>query len=373
MKYYIKKIIRFWVDYFCTCPFAIRLASLILWRVNVKGIRGGCSHNVLNEYVFVDFSKSNYIEKRFLDYFQLKPKNELMSLKHNLLQGMDELSHDTVDRFFKTYEIFTDINQYFADQNIFNSRCIYCVPLCAVLSEREKLDIERWNTKALTRERHNCYKLSYFTDDLYDTFIKKRSLAYIDSQYWQFNGHDVLDCGANIGQAALVFSELSGVRTIHSFEPARETFRTLVKTIKRNKKEGFIIPVNMATSNECGRIRLYSNNMNDEDTSVLSDTKKSYYEVEMITIDEYVRSHNLEVGIIKLDVEGAEYATILGATETIKKSKPILLISIYHTPKDFFEIKPYLEGLNLGYNFMIRQTQYRVYCEGYELLAYVTQ
>jgi hypothetical protein len=37
----------------------------------------------------------------------------------------------------------------------------------------------------------------------------------------------------------------------------------------------------------------------------------------------------------------------LGAEKTIKKDKPILLISVYHTGKDFFEIKPLLESWNL--------------------------
>jgi hypothetical protein len=39
----------------------------------------------------------------------------------------------------------------------------------------------------------------------------------------------------------------------------------------------------------------------------------------------------------------------------IIKYKPILLISIYHNKKDFFEIKPLIESWNLGYTFKIRK------------------
>jgi hypothetical protein len=56
-----------------------------------------------------------------------------------------------------------------------------------------------------------------------------------------------------------------------------------------------------------------------------------------------------------MDIEGLESAAIHGAAETIKKFKPVLLISIYHTPDDFFSIKPFIEDLNLGYRFLIRK------------------
>ena len=76
--------------------------------------------------------------------------------------------------------------------------------------------------------------------------------------------------------------------------------------------------------------------------------------IDVISIDEFVEKQQLEVGLIKLDIEGAEYDTILGAKETIMKQKPLLIISIYHTFKDFFEIKPLIESWGIGYKFEIR-------------------
>ena len=57
---------------------------------------------------------------------------------------------------------------------------------------------------------------------------------------------------------------------------------------------------------------------------------------------------------IKMDVEGAEYSLLKGATRIIKRDKPILLIAIYHKWDDIFKIQNYLTNLNLGYNFYIR-------------------
>lgn len=36
----------------------------------------------------------------------------------------------------------------------------------------------------------------------------------------------------------------------------------------------------------------------------------------------------------------------------------MLAISIYHSPEDFFLLKPYLESLNLGYRFMVRRSDF---------------
>ena len=47
---------------------------------------------------------------------------------------------------------------------------------------------------------------------------------------------------------------------------------------------------------------------------------------------------------------------IQGALETIKSQKPVLVIAIYHQPEEFYELKPFLEQLNLGYKFRMRRS-----------------
>lgn len=57
---------------------------------------------------------------------------------------------------------------------------------------------------------------------------------------------------------------------------------------------------------------------------------------------------------IKLDVEGAELKTLMGAAEMIKKYKPRLAISIYHKPSDIYEIPLLLMEYRPDYRFYIR-------------------
>ncbi len=73
------------------------------------------------------------------------------------------------------------------------------------------------------------------------------------------------------------------------------------------------------------------------------------------TLDRYEETHPMDVGLIKVDIEGAEQSFLRGARRTIEKYKPVLLMSIYHNADDFFNIKPMIESWNLGYKFRIHK------------------
>ena len=73
------------------------------------------------------------------------------------------------------------------------------------------------------------------------------------------------------------------------------------------------------------------------------------------TLDRYEETHPMDVGLIKVDIEGAEQSFLRGARRKIEKYKPVLLMSIYHNADDFFNIKPMIESWNLGYKFRIHK------------------
>lgn len=57
---------------------------------------------------------------------------------------------------------------------------------------------------------------------------------------------------------------------------------------------------------------------------------------------------------IKMDVEGSESSLLKGATKTIKRDRPFMMIAIYHKWDDLFKIQNYISKLKLGYKFYIR-------------------
>lgn len=77
--------------------------------------------------------------------------------------------------------------------------------------------------------------------------------------------------------------------------------------------------------------------------------------IETVSIDEAVG--DAPVTFIKLDVEGAELRTLMGAKNTIMRHRPRLAISIYHKPEDVFEIPDHILSLRDDYRLYIRHYQ----------------
>lgn len=73
------------------------------------------------------------------------------------------------------------------------------------------------------------------------------------------------------------------------------------------------------------------------------------------TLDNYVREKNLpRVDAIKLDVEGSELDVLKGAAMSIACWKPLLLISAYHKPDDFWTLMNFVKSVRSDYKFAMR-------------------
>jgi len=127
----------------------------------------------------------------------------------------------------------------------------------------------------------------------------------------------------------------------------------LLSTIKQNKLENIIIPINKCVSNK--KSYFYIDSRGGGSRIISSEDVNNKIKVESTTIDDFVDQNNIDVGIIKMDIEGHEYEAIQGAINTIKEHRPVLLISIYHRGKDFFEIKPLLEKHLDEYKYLVRK------------------
>ena len=66
-----------------------------------------------------------------------------------------------------------------------------------------------------------------------------------------------------------------------------------------------------------------------------------------------MKEKNIEVGFIKVDIEGEEQKFLEDTKNTIIKQRPYMVISIYHNESNFFDIKPIIESYNADYGFKI--------------------
>ena len=165
---------------------------------------------------------------------------------------------------------------------------------------------------------------------------------------------DIIDAGAYIGDSSLILSPLTQ-KKVYAFEPTPSSYEQLLKTIELNGVHN-IQPHQCALGDKNGIVSI---SVNDSCSTQFENAAIHYDEkanAQCVTIDDFVKEHNLNVGLIKADIEGAEQLMLQGAMKTIREQKPALLISIYHNASDFFDIKPMLENLKLGYRFKIRHS-----------------
>jgi FkbM family methyltransferase len=73
-----------------------------------------------------------------------------------------------------------------------------------------------------------------------------------------------------------------------------------------------------------------------------------------LSIDDLVEREGLDkVDFVKMDIEGAELSALKGAERTLRAFRPTLAISAYHREEDLVNIPAYIDGLELGYEFLL--------------------
>lgn len=164
---------------------------------------------------------------------------------------------------------------------------------------------------------------------------------------------DILDLGGFIGDSAIILSKYTR-GTVFTVELNQDNLKTMETVIAANHVSHKVQMILGAVSDQDTEQIYYGSgsastlyNMNNN--TFYTESQK----IPVYKVDTLVSSYNIHPRFLKLDVEGMEYKTILGSRETITKYKPVLCISIYHTPVDFLKIKPLIESWNLGYSFHI--------------------
>src|SRR5438093_3975431 len=132
-------------------------------------------------------------------------------------------------------------------------------------------------------------------------------------------GDVVLDCGANHGFTAMLFSRWAGdTGKVVAFEPLPRNCDILAKNIELNGIKNVIVE-RKAVGAKRGRIRIDG----VSDSTVIFSNQG--IEVEVTCLDDYA---HLKPALIKIDVEGFEYQVLQGA-ERILSQRPRLALEIH--------------------------------------------
>jgi FkbM family methyltransferase len=158
-------------------------------------------------------------------------------------------------------------------------------------------------------------------------------------------GDTVIDVGAHIGKYTIIASKMVGPNgKVIAIEAHPGNYEILKKNIALNNL-GNVIALNYAVHS---RKTIYNTIMADRTTS----NNQNYVEVKADTLDTLLSENGIkEINWIKIDVEGAEYEVLKGASNILSNSKDnACLIEVHnlgHQNKNFYEqIIQYLGSKN---------------------------
>lgn len=239
-----------------------------------------------------------------------------------------------------------------------------------------------WNIESFIEKNKNCMndisilisvidrvqQMEIFRE-LIDRFdlLKNNVIFCVDdwrnnsSQYFDLfspKEHEVfVDCGCYDGATCYRFLGWCGSKGydyIYGFEADKISYNNCKKKLE-NLTKCSILPY--GTSKEAGKMYFYSNEQEDAHLMSLEEAinmdDSCIEEIDVVSLDDYLKDKR--VTFIKMDIEGAEWDTLLGAEKIIKKNKPRLAISVYHKMGDFIRIPKFLLSIHSDYKIYFRQ------------------
>ena len=284
---------------------------------------------------FFPFTFDNLtINKSFLfDSFSEKWENLIYGLDRKSLEVIwrhltASLSYQTIRRkpfFFDLYQ--------FLDEDI--SEKIRQDPYLAK-REAQKLNFP---AKMLTWE----YSCVYFHHGL--KFVSQSVLDYIKEKAF-------IDAGACHGESSAFLTRYNPAK-IYAFEISNLNIQTIRGNLSKSSISDElvqIVPMGLGST----EVEIAFDDTQNQSCSLLSQNSTSNAKAKITTLDLFSKHIPFKIGFIKADVEGFGFEMVKGMVATLKRDRPVLSLCIYHNTDEFWEIKPFIESLNLNYYFEIR-------------------
>lgn len=177
-------------------------------------------------------------------------------------------------------------------------------------------------------------------------------------------GDIVIDVGAHFGRYTMIASKRVGLNgKVISIEADPHNFEILNRNIKLNKLTN-IISLNYTVYSREEKIKLYLNNEKNQfvqtsHNTIMTDrarSKEKFVDVQATTLDYLLKSNRIkqeDVNWIKIDVEGAEYEVLKGATRILSKNNNISLLIEVHLLSGHITLYDSITKLLSTYGFRI--------------------
>ena len=168
------------------------------------------------------------------------------------------------------------------------------------------------------------------------------------------DGDVVIDGGGCTGDTTLYFAARVGSKgRVYTFEFEQRNLEIMDKNLALNPHISASVEiVQRALWGESDEALDYD--PNGPATTVALKQEPGTAQAMTLSIDDLVEREGLaKVDFIKMDIEGAELRALKGAERTMRAFRPTLAISAYHREEDLVDIPAYIDGLDLGYEFLL--------------------
>lgn len=202
----------------------------------------------------------------------------------------------------------------------------------------------------------------YLDSSSFENVLTKQTQYFPDDICFTRGYSRFIDCGAFNGDTAKELKNQKGeIEALACFEPDMDNFGELCDTIRKERiaKEQILIPCGSYSQNQI--IKFSSGFSGSSEVSEDGNSCIQGARIDDILID-------FRPTFLKMDIEGSEYNTLLGAKKVIEENLPDLAICVYHKVEDLWRIILLIKQYNTHYKFFLRS--YGIH--GMETVLYAT-
>lgn len=202
-----------------------------------------------------------------------------------------------------------------------------------------------------------CFEYEEVVQQLIEAGFLKENILVLGEKVVEFQYFDLpelklaenevfVDVGAFDGKTSFRFSEVTKNRykKIYLFEPNR----TCYKKCQCRMFDKDCVLISKGVSDEARTVLFYEN---AEGSRIVNEGEYTN-KIETVSLDEYFGE--TKITYLKMDIEGEELMALKGCEKILRRDRPKLAISVYHTRTDIWKIPTLLLKYNPNYKFYLR-------------------
>ena len=220
----------------------------------------------------------------------------------------------------------------------------------------------RYSTRRYEDEEYVYYSIKGFNDRFsYPKELPYHNFAQVIAEgllkyHWHYyeipqtsirKGDIIVDCGS--AEGFFVFKHVNQAKRIYCIEPLPIFSRALRKLYD---PLDHVTVIQAALSNEAGHLYLSPSSISS--TCRRPPAHEGDLRVEAVTLDSLFAKKAIQIDYLKADLEGFEEMMIRGGLDTIKMSRPKIVVTTYHPGQNYLDLITLVRDVVPEYKYLVK-------------------